>query len=301
MFAVSGEYGLFKSTDGGQNWQLTGFAVRTHRFTFTSYQVALSPTYQQDQTLFIATGRSLHRSGDGGQSWDQLLLTGNEEFKESLSFKAQRVALSPHFATDQTVLAGTGAALYRSTDGGDTWQQGLKLAEATSGADVLLFAPDGDTAYARFGYGQSLFSSTDSGQTWQEQRSTTEEYFSIPAAGITTAGSLTAAVEFSNRLLQTDAQSQPWREIGQSVPAELTSVEALAYGPDDTLLIGGPGGVFRSRDNGQSWQALSGFAPDIHITHLYATEAHLVAVSAEGDIFISDAQGDSSREISINN
>jgi photosystem II stability/assembly factor-like uncharacterized protein/DNA-binding beta-propeller fold protein YncE len=301
LFAVSSEYGLFKSTDGGQSWQLTSFPVRTHRFSFTSYHVALSPTYQQDQTLFIATGRSLHRSTDGGQSWAQLLLTGGRDSKQPLSFKAQQVALSPHFASDQTVLVGTGAALYRSTDGGDTWQQGLKLAEATSGVDVLLFAPDGDTAYARFGYGQSLFSSTDSGQTWQKQSSTTEEYFSITAADTTAAGSLTAAVEFSTRLLQTDAQSQPWHEIGQLVPADLTSVEALAYGPDDTLFIGGPGGVFRTQDNGQSWQVLTGLAPGANITHLYATEAHLIATSAEGNIFISGDNGGSWREISVIN
>ena len=294
LFALSSEYGLFKSTDGGRNWQQTGFPARTYRPSPKDYQIAVSPNYEQDQMLFVATGHSLHRSTDGGQSWEQLQLSGS-----GLSFPAQKVALSPNFTNDSTLLVSAGGAVYRSTDGGDSWQQALIPDEAGSAADVLAFAAD-NTAYARFGYATPLHISADGGQSWQARPSSIGEYLSIFDSTVAPDGSLIAAPEFETRLLQAAPQTPPWAVFSESLPAELSSLEAVVFGPDGTVFIGGQGGVFRSGDAGQSWQPASTGLPDTaQVTHLYATPGHLFAALANGALFSSANNGNSWTDISV--
>jgi|GEM_PF-2377610 len=282
LFALSSEYGLFKSSNGGQDWQLTSFPVRTHRFNPRDYHLAISPAYAQDQTLYISTGRSLHRSTDGGHSWEQLQLNPNP----ALSLPAQKIVLSPNFARAHTLLAGTATAVYRSIDSGDTWQSTLTPETSASAIDVLSFAPDGDTIYARFGYSHNLFISTDGGQNWQAQPSSIGEYFTVIDTTSTLDNSLLAVMEFDTRLVQAGPQIPPWQDFSQSLPAELTSIQAVVYGPNDTLVIGGQGGVFRTSDNGQSWQSFStGLPSNANIHHLYATDTTLFTALADGSIF----------------
>jgi photosystem II stability/assembly factor-like uncharacterized protein len=223
LFAVAGPVGLFKSTNGGKGWQPTAFPARTFGYTPYRYRLGLSPDFERDQTIFAATGVSLHRSTDGGQSWQSLATTPGE------SFLAQRVALSPTYGQDRTLLVAAPATLYRSTDGGQTWATVLTFEGDPGGADLLAFAPDGRTAYARFGYGRPLYRSDDGGQSWQPQTANRDEYFSLISAAVNAEGLLSGAVEFERSLLQTGPQSPPWAKIDQTLPPELSEIKAVAY------------------------------------------------------------------------
>src|ERR1035437_3743625 len=77
------------------------------------------------------------------------------------------VAVSPRFETDQTVFAGTLAGLYRSTDGGHTWQpsgSGLN----SPFVDAIVISPkfEQDRAVLVGTRQGGLFRSTDAGDTW---------------------------------------------------------------------------------------------------------------------------------------
>jgi photosystem II stability/assembly factor-like uncharacterized protein len=79
-----------------------------------------SPNYVADQTLFAAGYGALHRSTDGGATWQALSAPPNYS-----------LAISPNFAADHTLWAmyreieGSAmqpeAGIVRSTDGGATW------------------------------------------------------------------------------------------------------------------------------------------------------------------------------------
>jgi hypothetical protein len=117
---------FFHSRDQGATWtrQVVGGSYATR------LQLMVSPTYAQDQTLFVLAsgdgggafqGGSLFRSTDGGGTWIA---------NDSGAPAPYRIALSPTYTNDHTLLVSSyaiGAAqstsngIYRSTDGGTTW------------------------------------------------------------------------------------------------------------------------------------------------------------------------------------
>jgi photosystem II stability/assembly factor-like uncharacterized protein/DNA-binding beta-propeller fold protein YncE len=301
LFALSSQYGLYKSGDGGQSWTLTGFPVRVYGFSLKKYQLALSPAYSQDETLYVATGRSLHRSRDGGISWEQLHRAETGQPGQQLSFQAQQIALWPDFARDQTLLASTPVAIYRSTDAGDTWQEVLNSGGESSTTDILAFSPNAQSAYARFGYSFSLYKSNDAGLTWQAQPGAGDELFAAISSAVAADETLTVAVEYNKQLLQTGPQTQPWRDLSQALPAELADVTTVAVGPPGTLLIGGQGGVYRTTDNGQSWQALPDdtLPADTAVSHLRLANGRLFVATADGRILTLADNETSWTDISI--
>lgn len=82
--------------------------------------VAISPTFAKDGTAFAGAYREperkplLMRSTDRGIAWHPLDLP-------SLDWVIS-IAISPCFFGDRTVLVATREALFRSEDGGDTWE-----------------------------------------------------------------------------------------------------------------------------------------------------------------------------------
>ncbi len=103
--------GIYRSTNGGTSWDLLpspGFS--------NSWLLFLSPDFVQDDTLFVA-GMGMYRSMDRGSTWTDIT---DPEFTTNI----QGFAVSPHFAQDQTIVAGkSGSYLYISEDAGITWFQ----------------------------------------------------------------------------------------------------------------------------------------------------------------------------------
>lgn len=142
-------------------------------------QIVLPDQLEQNHTLFVVQADKLYRSTDGGDHW--LALTTLPLYDRV----GLHVALSPHFADDQTLFAGGGDALssaesaggiFRSVDGGDSWQpvwQGLQQLRMAEVAVSPNFAQDQTVlAYARYMHltppheGMSVQRSTDGGLHW---------------------------------------------------------------------------------------------------------------------------------------
>ncbi|MBN1221478.1 MAG: hypothetical protein JXM69_21335 [Anaerolineae bacterium] len=291
LFAVSHQHGLFKSTDGGQTWSLTDFPVRST--SFEGYRLAISPAYKRDQTIYAATGFSLHQSTDGGESWQILPQQGH-------ILQAQQIALSPNFARDDTLLVSTSGAILRSTDRGQTWQKGLSRPEEAGPVSLLTFAPSSRIAYAWFDYYNTLFVGEDSGQNWQAQPGQAGDAFSVAAGATTPDNNLTLASEFPLQLWQIDPLGQTWDIFSQTLPPQLNKVQTMAYASDGGLIVGGPGGLFESADQGQSWQSLNDdLSPQIDITFLRLVDRFRFIGLAEGQILVSDDEGTAWQDISV--
>jgi photosystem II stability/assembly factor-like uncharacterized protein len=95
------QQGLVVSDDGGKSWRLTLEAG--------VMGLAVNP---KDPEVVLATGPGILRSSDGGQNWEQVL---------PLEQGAGPVAWSPS-EPETAYVVGFDQTLYKTTDGGDSWQ-----------------------------------------------------------------------------------------------------------------------------------------------------------------------------------
>lgn len=195
--------GIYRSTDGGDTWQLltaglpdlrvqqpvlarsadevyvvckTG-GILAWRPAEGRWQRIVEPpdaysspgslSLAPDDTLFLVSSGDLRRSSDGGATWTPLQLPGDG---------GEILAFSPEFAADSTLYGlwwrsaeGYRRHLMRSTDAGATWrgiEAGLDLPDFVSNLQLI---PHGDQLYLYLGdyLGDSqLYRSDDRGDHW---------------------------------------------------------------------------------------------------------------------------------------
>lgn len=186
------------------------------------------------------------------------------------------VAFSPNYATDHTVLVGDQyGGLFRSTDGGATWQRVFSVAPRA--LQAIAFSPNyvndrtmmvGAEFLGSYNNG-GVWQSSDGGETWTMV--TKDDYYSDYYYGIT---SLTFSPNYAaDRTLFAGSSVMGTRNgIWKSTDAGVTwsynkvggiidiSIEAVvlspAYVQDQTVFAGG-NGIYKSTDGGATWRNVS--------------------------------------------
>jgi photosystem II stability/assembly factor-like uncharacterized protein len=179
--------GVWKSDDYGRTWN----PIFDHESTQSIGAIAVAAS--DPNIIYVASGEGLHRpdlsvgngiykTSDGGKTWTHLGLRGGEQI--------------PAFAIDPRDPNRIFAAvlghpygpneergLFRSTDGGESWQKAIYKDENTGASDVEIDPSNPDVIYASMwevregpwednnevnGTGGGLFKSTDGGNTWRQ-------------------------------------------------------------------------------------------------------------------------------------
>jgi hypothetical protein len=216
FFAFQSEYytplGLYRSTDGGRTWApslqgVTDFYIRG---------LALSPNFATDGTALLLTGYTgIFRTTDGGGTWrlfsdiaaeraaasgelSFMVLASDSRYTSTLvyvsrgesgpleqvglipmySYAFKALALSPNFAEDGVALVATeNAGMFRTEDGGRTWNPVGPTIGSYIPQFAFLFAPDYAASRTVYALGtesldggreeRRMLRSTDGGKTWQ--------------------------------------------------------------------------------------------------------------------------------------
>ncbi|MCU0500441.1 MAG: hypothetical protein MUC51_01525, partial [Anaerolineae bacterium] len=105
---VTGRRSLFQSADRGATWsvQFAPFTPDVHM------ALAVSPAYRTDRTIFVAQGAVLHKSTDGGATWQDRPIAPPGSY-----FSTLELEISSAFAADRTLFASGYDGVRRSTDG----------------------------------------------------------------------------------------------------------------------------------------------------------------------------------------
>ena len=185
LFVAAAGGGIWKTTNNGFTWR----PVFDDKRVISMGMLAIAPTDTQqvwagtgepNSRNSIEPGGGIYKSTDGGITWT---LKGLEKTEH-----IGRIVVHP---TNPNVVfvAALGAAwrsnpergLYRTTDGGTTWQQVKFVSDKAGFIDVAINQKDPNIMFAASwerlrtpyslksgGPGSALFKSTDGGTTWSE-------------------------------------------------------------------------------------------------------------------------------------
>lgn len=149
-----------------------------------------------------------------------------------------------------------GAAIFRSSDLGSTWQPaaaGLPQDQL----NALTIAPDSSAMYA--GMPEGVFKTTDGGATWTALKSAPPCVYGCAVAirapypatlYLRTFGASDAT---AGGLFKSEDGGQTWRNIGAGLGQRPVASVALDPGSRTTLYAGTSDGLFKSTDDGNTW------------------------------------------------
>jgi hypothetical protein len=126
IFAATAR-GLFKTEDGGSSWAKVGNISAIQEGYIES--LALSPDYIQDRTLIVSVrGRGLFKSVDGAETFTPLaseLINNNNSLSNlrDLPAVSEAIQFSPTYSKDRTIYGFSNTKIFKSEDGGDSWQE----------------------------------------------------------------------------------------------------------------------------------------------------------------------------------
>jgi hypothetical protein len=250
-------------------------------------------------------GQLIHRSNDGGKTWETV---GNEFAYEGKVgthqwydgtphlWQFKRVwHLEPSLSDPDTVYAGVeDAALFRSTDGGQTWHELAGLRGHETGPDwqpgagglclhtILLDPVNPQRIFVAIS-AAGAFRTDDGGKTWRTiNRGLKSEFLPDPDAEIGHCVHRIALhpsrpqVLFMQKhwdVMRSDDAGESWYEISGNLPSDFGFViDVHAHEPDTIYVIPiksdsehyppeGKLRVYRSRSGGNEWQALTDGLP----------------------------------------
>ncbi|MDE2975413.1 MAG: hypothetical protein OXU64_11975 [Gemmatimonadota bacterium] len=261
--------GVWKTTDRGHSWRNisdghfgTG-SIGAIRVAESDFNVVYVSTGSDGLRSNVIIGDGVYKSADAGETWEHMGLerTGN----------SGAILIHPG-DPDFVYVAAIGSpfapnperGVYRSSDGGASWEQVLFVSDSTGAVD-LEFAPDDpNTVYASM---------------WRAER----KPWTIVSGG------LEGGVYVSRD------GGDTWAQATDGLPAGLRGKSDLAVSPADPdrvyVLIEAPadtGGVYRSDDRGATWHQVTDFQP-IRNRPFYYT--NLEAHPADADILWGMAEG----------
>jgi photosystem II stability/assembly factor-like uncharacterized protein len=248
-YVAVGSGGVWKTVNAGTTWT----PLFDSQKSYSTGCVTIDP--RNPSTIWVGSGEDvggrhvaygdgIYRSMDGGSSWENLGLKETQHIA--------RIIVHPDDSDVVWVAAqgplwnkGGERGVYKTTDGGQTWNQVLGNSEWTGATDLIIDPRDPDVLYAATwdrhrtvaalmggGPGTGIHKSTDGGETWTE---------------------LTNGIPKSNK-----------GKIGLAISPQQPDVVYAAIELDRTT-----GGVFRSADGGASWKKMSNTVSGATGPHYY--------------------------------
>lgn len=311
--------GVWKSTNGGHSWQCVSdgqpfgtASIGAIAVSDSDPNVVYAGTGEYDIRGDVASGDGMYKSTDAGKTWAHIGLENTRQIS--------RVLVHPR-NPDLVYVAALGhvwgpnedRGIYRSKDGGKTWQKILSRGPK-AGASELIFDPtNANILYAAFweanrkpwdlesgGPASGIFKSTDGGDTWTELTKN-------PGLPKGTLGNIGLTVSPANPervwalieaeeggVFRSEDGGKNWKKVNDE---RKLRQRAWYYGrifadpKDEDRVYATNVGFFRSDDGGKSWNAIPTPHGDNHDLWISPSDAHRMIEGNDGGAAVTTDGG----------
>ncbi len=308
--------GLWKTSDAGQRWENI-----SDGFFETGSMGAIAVSESHPYIIYVGMGEhaprgvmtsygdGVYKSTDAGKTWTKL---GLEKTQHISRIQVHPTNPDIVYVAAQGALHGPNPerGVYKSTDGGKTWNQILYVNEMTGCSELSMDMNYPDILYAGMWYhqrtpwkvisggdGSGLFKSTDGGTTWNKIEEGLPEEKGKIAVSVSRANSdkVYALIEGNSQkdeggLFVSDDGGENWNMV--SGDNRLTQrawyyIEVFADPVDEHTVYVLSAPALRSIDGGRSWERLGGTHGDFHDLWINPDNPKNMVISNDGGAAIT--------------
>ena len=302
--------GLWKTEDAGTYWEPVGEG----QFNYAS--VGAIALYEKNPDIMyvglgepnmrqsVSWGDGMYKTTDGGETWEHI---GLKTLKQ-----IARIRIHPD-DPDTVYVATPGHAfgpsedrgVFKTTDGGETWEKVLYKNEGTGAIDLVMSPEDPDILFAALweferkawgaktgGPDSGIWRSTDGGDSWEEiTRNDGLPEGAMGRIGLTMSAAAPERVfaivdsETQQGLYRSDDLGGSWRLV--SADANITARPFYFYtilaNPSDADQLWIPGNkLWRSVDGGESWILEPGVKDDFQDIWIDPNDSNRMIATCDG-------------------
>ncbi|HKK74763.1 MAG TPA: hypothetical protein VJ953_06815 [Saprospiraceae bacterium] len=308
--------GVWKTTDAGHHWHNI-----SDGYFGTGSVGAIAVANNDPQVVYVGMGEhaprgvmtshgdGMYKSTDGGQTWRHLGLKETQHIS--------RIRIHPKnpdivYVAAQGQLYGPNEerGIYKSTDGGQTWNKVLYVDDRTGGVELSMDTRDPNILYAAMwehqrlpwkvisgGPGSGLYKSMDGGQTWTELTEGLPEEKGKMAISVSPANNqkVYALIESDSDqekggLFVSNNAGKSWSRISADhrlVQRAWYYIEVFADPQDENTVYVLSASALRSIDGGKTWEVLSGTHGDYHDLWINPDNPDNLCIANDGGAAIS--------------
>ena len=324
---------LYVGAAGGGLWKSKNYGT-TFKPVFDKYIQsigAIAIDQEHNDTVWVGTGEvwvrnsvsvgnGIYKSKNGGETWQHMGLEKSE--------RIARIIIHPK-NPDIVFVAVLGnlwnssvdRGLYRTNDGGKSWEKILYVDENTGCCDVAIDKQNPDILYAGMwefrrtpwsfssgGKGSGLFRSADGGKTWSKVTKNLPTgilgRIALSVSPVKTDIVYALIEAEKTGLYRSGDKGLNWALVSQSeaVNDRPFYFSFLAADPNDTNVVYKPGGnLFKSMDGGKTFSsaAIEGgnYHSDCHPVYLSKKEPCLIYMGTDGGVYYSMDKGNTWRHM----
>jgi len=269
ILETAAEFSLYRSTDGGTTWPDSSFQGNP------VVDICFDPDVLN--TVYAGTSGGVHRSTDAGMSW-----TSCGPPAPSVTIQSLAIVDFNTFYAGTSADARDAGTVYKTTDGGENWTVSYNMGTTVYGLAVdpdmpgTVYMAAGSNMFGREG----VFKTTDGGDNWFPANNGLVDRM---ARGVyvdpVSSNVVYAIADGLGGVYKSTDRAVTWTQ--STAGMRQVPVQAMCFDDSHTLYAAAGWGtykdmpcLFKSEDNGLSWDTLRTIPSPYYMTSIWDVEAY---------------------------